>query len=370
MKFVPKLQILFSITVLIIAASCSQVATSFELKSSEDLLPTNTIELISPTQTSDGFQSRFQTTPSASPTIQPPTPEIPIPVVQIPNPSPTLCPPELCTHANQFFLARPIAPTENDNVDPTYRFGTTLGQKRDPHHGVEFLNPGGTQVLAAADGEVIVAGDDLETLSERGEWPLIFYGPYSYFYGNLVVIQHQVPEELLKLIPDYPQPFYTLYAHLSEISVEVGDKVQKGDEIGKVGHTGVAIGNHLHFEVRIGENRYPNSRNPELWLAPHLDEYGQPHGGIAGRVIDKYGNNIPVTGIVIMRVNGGSNDREHYLISYEEKSLIGQPPWEESFMIGDLPVGTYRITFPLNGMQEHFVDVLPGQFTMVTFYEE
>ena len=63
------------------------------------------------------------------------------------------------------------------------------------------------------------------------------YSPWSNYYGNLVVIEH-------------PGGLYTLYAHLSKILVEQGQTVAAGDQIGEVGQTGVAIGSHLHFEVR------------------------------------------------------------------------------------------------------------------------
>ena len=42
----------------------------------------------------------------------------------------------------------------------------------------------------------------------------------------------------------------TIYAHLSEISVEAGQRVQGGEELGAVGSTGEATAPHLHFEVR------------------------------------------------------------------------------------------------------------------------
>jgi murein DD-endopeptidase MepM/ murein hydrolase activator NlpD len=251
----------------------------------------------------------------------------------------------------------------------TYRFGTTQGKKRDPHHGVEFLNRYGTPVLAAADGKVIVAGDDLKPTSPQGAWPITFYGPYSNFYGNLVVIEHQTPAALTKAFADFPQPFYTLYGHLSEISVQVGQQVQAGQEIGKVGMAGIATGSHLHFEVRLGENSYKHSHNPEFWLAPRMDSQGQPYGGIAGLIVNRYNTVVAIEDIVLQHLPGGPDqpkDFEVHLQTYQEKVLVGQLPFRDSFGAGDLPAGLYRITFPYFGLQEFIVQVLPGQLTVAT----
>lgn len=282
----------------------------------------------------------------------------------------TPCPPDLCVIPGQFFLQRPIPETGNTAVDVTYRFGSTQGGKRDPHHGVEFLNGFGTAVLAAGDGTVVVAGIDIDPTSPPGVWPIEYYGPYSNFYGNLVVVEHRVPEDLRLLVPDYAPVVYTLYGHLSEILVEQGEQVQAGQEIGKVGVSGVSTGSHLHFEVRAGENKYANSRNPELWLAPGRGKDGSINGGIAGRVIDPYGENTPVSNIVLEYLPegvDGKSDSELYLLSYEEQGLIGQEPFRESFAVGDIPAGLYRISFPLFGRQEFIVEVFPGQVTLVAF---
>jgi murein DD-endopeptidase MepM/ murein hydrolase activator NlpD len=279
---------------------------------------------------------------------------VPSTVTPTPTPAPTACDPDLCIYQGRLVLQRPIAPPGRDSIDGTYRFGTTQGGLRDPHHGVEFLNSLGTPVLAAADGLVVVAGDDRQT----------FYGPYSYFYGNLVVLQHR--------FPGITETVYTLYGHLSELSVKTGDVVQAGEEIGKVGMTGVATGSHLHFEVRLGENTYQNSRNPELYLVPHLDENGQPGGSLAGRVLDRQGNPMKVDSIVLEHLIGqdGPADMRLYLETYAEKVLIGRSPYQESFAAGDLPAGWYRISFIQNGMQKHQVQILPDQLTVATFHPD
>lgn len=287
-------------------------------------------------------------------------------------PPPTPCTEEQCVYP-ALFLARPIDASENDRVDVTYRFGNTQGERREPHHGVEFLNPYGTPVLAAADGVVVVAGTDHEPASAPGEWPVTYFGPLPDFYGNLVVIEHAMPDELLQAAPNLPSLVYTLYAHLSEVLVSVGQQVQAGQQIGKVGMSGVAQGPHLHFEVRLGENSYQASRNPELWLAPHAGQDGQLNGAMAGSFIDSYGNNLPKNSIVLEHLPNGPdqpNDLEIHLLSYEEQGLIGVDPWKESFGVGDIPAGLYRLSFPHFGLKEVLFTVYPGQLTVVSLRVE
>jgi len=64
-----------------------------------------------------------------------------------------------------------------------------------------------------------------------------FAGPLT-IYGNTVILDHGLGLQ-------------TLYAHLSSIDVKPGDKVTKGQSLGRTGSTGLAIGDHLHFEVLV-----------------------------------------------------------------------------------------------------------------------
>jgi murein DD-endopeptidase MepM/ murein hydrolase activator NlpD len=50
---------------------------------------------------------------------------------------------------------------------------------------------------------------------------------------------------------DHGLGLQTLYAHLSSIDVKPGDKVAKGQSLGRTGATGLAVGDHLHFEVLV-----------------------------------------------------------------------------------------------------------------------
>ena len=278
---------------------------------------------------------------------------------ELPSPTPLPCTTEFCIQAGHFILQRPIAADLVDVIDPTYRYGNTANALRKTHHGVEFVNPQGTPVLAAADGLVIIAGNDYQD-------PL---ADFPAFYGNLVVIEHTFTSDQL---PGYQMPVYTLYGHLSEVRAEAGQHVSAGDVVGLVGFTGAAIGEHLHFEVRQGENHYRATRNPELWLSPHLDESEQPTGAIAGHIVDEYGNSIYIPTITIEQIDptNGATLAVYYLEGYADWTVNGDDEWGEAFALGDIPAGRYRVSFVARGLQNYEIEVLPGMVTVITFDAE
>ena len=87
------------------------------------------------------------------------------------------------------------------------------------HKGIDFAGAYGTRVNAAAAGKVTFSGE--------------LNG-----FGNIVIIEHR-------------EGFETAYAHLSQLNVEVGDRIGAGYKIGEVGSSGMSTGPHLHFEVRV-----------------------------------------------------------------------------------------------------------------------
>ncbi len=114
------------------------------------------------------------------------------------------------------------------------------------HSGVDFRSPGGTSVLAAAAGTVVLA----EPLS---------------LWGNAVVVDHG-------------WGIVTGYAHLSQIGVQVGQQVQRGETVGKVGNTGLSTGSHLHWEMWVSGN----SVNGLEWLDGPYPWPGAEQLGIGG----------------------------------------------------------------------------------------
>jgi murein DD-endopeptidase MepM/ murein hydrolase activator NlpD len=268
------------------------------------------------------------------------------------GPTATPCADQACvTAAEHFWLERPIPAGYVNYPDRTYPYGSTFQSLREPHHGVEFFNPSGTPVVAAAPGAVVVAGNDWTTA----------YGPATHFYGNLVVVQLDQPYQ--------GQPVFNLYAHLQSVSATVGQHVNTGDLLGVVGYTGVAIGPHLHFEVRVGQNNYLSTRNPELWLKPLL--YNDHRwGAIAGRVVDTDGLLVDGYTVVIRPVAVDyDNPRSQYLTTYahDAQRLNGDDSLQENFAIGDMPLGTYTISVNTTTFYQQTVTVTAGHITWVTF---
>ncbi len=259
----------------------------------------------------------------------------PIPTWTPPPPDPAV---QIGDH---YRLYRPISENNVNYLDRTYPYGGTSGGALQVHHGVDFANPSNTAILAAGDGVVYYAGDDLSTV----------FGLSTDYYGNLVVIQHNFnsPEG---------QPVYTLYGHMSQVEVQTGQTVHAGDEIGKVGATGVAFGPHLHFEVRVGDPQsFGATRNPDLWIYPY-----RRYGTLAGRVTDASGNVLYQATVQIRSVT-----RTRYAFTYADTSVNGDDTFHENFTYGDLPANYYEISVN-DGQRVRFrkmIYVYPDQTTWI-----
>jgi murein DD-endopeptidase MepM/ murein hydrolase activator NlpD len=252
---------------------------------------------------------------------------------------------DFCIVDGHFILSRPVASPGNDGLDPTYRYGATQNGKREPHHGVEFPNASGTPVHAVADGVVIFAGSDKTLL----------ISPWSNFYGNAVVIEHPYDGRFL----------YSLYGHLLKADVAIGQKVEAGEKIGEVGATGAAIGSHLHFEVRLDENDYASTRNPELWLMPLAGD-----GALVIRVTDGGGNPLGIQLNVQRVLEDGMLEPVAQPEAYHTNEKYPVSPddlYRENFALNDLVAGNYRLTFVYSGkVVERLVEVESGKLTLAT----
>lgn len=120
----------------------------------------------------------------------------------------------------------------------------------------------GAPVVAAADGEVLFAGNG-DRDGFRG-------------WGNVVIVRHR----LARGFPLPDEDVETLYGHLEEVRVTPGVRVRAGQPIGTVGTGGGRYAPHLHFEVRerLGLGLQAGSGSLDGWLAP--SEWLAEHGAI------------------------------------------------------------------------------------------
>lgn len=130
----------------------------------------------------------------------------------------------LCKEHDDMLKCIPaIQPVSNKELKHT---ASGYGMRIDPiyktakfHEGMDFSANIGTPIYATGNGTVTKAG-------------------WQSGYGKVVIINHGYGYE-------------TLYAHMNDIDVRVGQKVIRGEVIGKVGNTGKSTGPHLHYEVHV-----------------------------------------------------------------------------------------------------------------------
>jgi len=134
---------------------------------------------------------------------------------------------------------QPILPIDPPSILPIagdFKITSPYGMRMHPihkvkkmHTGIDIPAPHGTPIIATSDGTVLKVED-----KKTG-------------YGKLIVIQHD-------------STYQSHYAHLSEINVEIGQTVKKGEVIAKIGSSGAAVAPHLHYEV-IENGRKVNPEN-------------------------------------------------------------------------------------------------------------
>ena len=98
------------------------------------------------------------------------------------------------------------------------------GKPRWPHYGIDIAAKLGTMIKSSGTGIVTMAEDDL------------------YYTGGTIIMDHC-------------HGISTIYSHLENILVSVGDQINKGDIIGTVGSTGRSTGPHLDFRINWFQTR-------------------------------------------------------------------------------------------------------------------
>jgi murein DD-endopeptidase MepM/ murein hydrolase activator NlpD len=116
-----------------------------------------------------------------------------------------------------------IAPVTMEVSSPFGYRRVINGTPRAPHAGVDLRAPMATEIVAGNDGRVVLIGD-------------------FFFSGKSIVLDHG-------------GGLYTLYFHLSELKVEAGQEVRRGDVIGLSGMSGRVTGPHLHWAARLNGAR-------------------------------------------------------------------------------------------------------------------
>ncbi|MEN8230169.1 MAG: M23 family metallopeptidase [Bacteroidota bacterium] len=132
---------------------------------------------------------------------------------------------EMAGNKEERISARPaIQPISMKNLT---RFGSSFGMRYHPilkvvrpHEGIDLTAPRGTPIFATADGTILQAG---------------------YRAGGFGK----------KILLDHGYGYRTLYGHCNEVIVAPGQKVKRGEVIGKVGSTGLSKSPHLHYEVHV-----------------------------------------------------------------------------------------------------------------------
>lgn len=144
--------------------------------------------------------------------------------------------------ARMEFLERSLLTIPSGKPTAAPMQSSSYGYRRDPfnhhaafHAGIDFPGRYGSPIQAAAGGKVSFVGQ------RQG-------------YGNVVEVEHG-------------NGLMTRYAHLSGFTAHVGEKVQRGDRIARMGSTGRSTGTHLHFEVRLRGNPI----NPRRFLEARKD---------------------------------------------------------------------------------------------------
>lgn len=343
--------------VVLLLAACQPARQTpiLNLPASSQIPPTE-LALPGPTQTQPGQPAATPVLqPAEAEPVQPATHPLDTPApdpLRITFPTPGLEPqstwrpplypiPWAPTINDHFYFARPIAADEVDWPIADYRYGGVFFADV-VHTGVDIPAPVGTPVLAAGPGRVVWAG----------------YGVYrggidpTDPYGLAITIRHDFGYQ--------GQPLYTIYGHLSQVDVAEGQHVEAGEAIGLSGETGNVTGPHLHFELRLGENNYFDTRNPELWVVPPIG-----WGLLVGRVMNTDGELVNGQQIIVTDPESGQN---WFARSYGAEAINPDEYYRENLVIGDLPAGKYLLRTAYAGISHRVeIEIQPGRVTYFVF---
>lgn len=164
-----------------------------------------------------------------------------------------------------------VSPVPKGTCYISSKFGlrNLAGTSSNYHAGIDLAGAKGTDICAIAAGTVTSAFNDNPANSgSLGNYGTFWYGGKLYNShggrGNAVTIDHGIING---------KHFYSFYFHMNGTAVKVGDKVEKSQKIGILGHTGCSSGAHLHFQIQIGsssltrENQKKYAVNPVSYIS-------------------------------------------------------------------------------------------------------
>jgi murein DD-endopeptidase MepM/ murein hydrolase activator NlpD len=297
--------------------------------------------------------------PELNPTPTPPlsTPDFSLPPDPRNNIDPWRPPvypvPWIPSQHDHFYFLNPIAAFDIEAAYSNYGYGDVFFENV-VHTGIDIPGDIGTPILAAGEGKVVYAGQGIY----RGG-----NNVYDDPYGKAIVIQHSFSYQ--------GEPLYTLYAHLDEILVVEEQEVKAGQKIGYMGNTGKTTGPHLHFEVRVGENEYFSTRNPDLWISPP-----QGWGVLVGQILTYDGRQHEQQVVYLYRSEDDqdSNETNNYLWiakSYQYEAINSDSYYKENLTVSNIPAGKYLISIPVTNIgfsYQETVEIKPGQVTFFKFH--
>lgn len=289
---------------------------------------------------------------TAAPTASPDSPT-PTPILKLTFPEasdhpvsgwrPALLPiPYALGPHDHFYFARPIAVTTVNWPLADYRYGYKDSETDIAHTGVDIDAQLHTPILAAGDGKVVFTGYGLALGGANANDP----------YGLAVMIRHNFSYNGASLM--------TVYAHMEKITVNVGDEVKMGDQIGFVGMTGNTTGPHVHFEVRLDTVSGYSVQNPELWMVPPTDD-----GVLVGKFVGNYGKYLCGKTVI---VKSKATGKTWTVYTYYNPIMKRDPYYLENMALSDLPAGDYTMTFYNDYKNSSFdFSISPGAITYVYY---
>jgi murein DD-endopeptidase MepM/ murein hydrolase activator NlpD len=152
---------------------------------------------------------------------------------------------------------------------------------------------------------------------------------------------------------------------MHKVQVQPGQHVAVGEQLGTIGATGIAIGPHCHFEVRLGVNDYAHTRNPILWMRPLPGT-----GAVAGIVQDRNGRPLRSVNVTLYQ----DNETQDYIQDTETYGRDDKPPVNsddqlgENWAMGDLKVGKYLVGAIAGSLYYlRHVTIEEGKLTFIIF---